>query len=303
MRLPTGGELPKTGGFRGLSANVPGIIGTVNWESVYGRPASDLEGYLLETFRELVPASRRLLAYPQIPADVLAEARRSYLTEWDETTPDEWLIAMADPAVHGGGLHLGFAVTTRGVYWRNIGQNPGAAWYEQAPAPQARATWLDFGPAGAIDAQYLDAPTLDALVTFFNLAVAGYRDGVPAEFVRDWFVRQGADERGPYTEREMAALLRSGALLPYTSEARGAGMTDWAPMPQIDVVAEILADLKAAEPPPTPAREAYKRVVESRPIGPVRTRPEAGAGGKGEGKSVGQVIDGLINSVLKRFKG
>ncbi len=302
---------------------------TVNWESIYGRPATDMEGFILETFGELFRASRRLLVYPQIPGDVLAEARRSYLMHWDQAAQasaevlsdgsreasGEWLLAMGDPTVHGGGLHLGFALTTRAVYWRNIGQAPASAWIETMKEPEIRGTWLDFGPSGAIDFQYLDSGTLDNLVRFLQTTVAAYQEGVPAEFVRGWFVRNGSDERGPYTGREMTALLRSGALLPYTSDARGPGMADWAPMPQIDVVAEILEELKNREVPGTSTREAFKRVAESKPSGIVRTRPEekpdsrsAGkhgskATGRGESKSVGQVIDGLIDSVLKRLKG
>lgn len=275
----------------------------MNWEGIYGRPATDHEGFFLETFRDMFPSSRRLLVYPRIPPDVLAEARRSYLLEWDEGAPDEWLVAMVDPSLHGGGLHLGLALTTRALYWRNVGQAPGAVRFEHLPAPEVRGTWLDFGAAGSVDVQYLDTGTIDTLVRFLEIVVAAWRDGVPAEFVRGWVVRHEAAERGPYTERELVALLRSGALMPYTSEARGPGMADWAPMPQIDLVAEVLAEMKAVEAPPAPTREAFARVAGSKPTGPIRTRPAARTPPKQESRSVGQVIDGLIDSVLKRLKG
>ncbi|MBM3268549.1 MAG: hypothetical protein FJZ01_12945 [Candidatus Sericytochromatia bacterium] len=275
----------------------------MQWEALYGRPATDLEGYALETFHAAFRAARKMFIWPDVPPAALAEARASFLT----TEADDLLIALADAAAMGHGGHLGFAVTTRALWWRNIGQAPATAAFASLPDPVWRGTWLEFGPAGAIDVQAVDGAMIEALQIWARDLAAATREGVPWDFVRGWHVRHKDDARGPYTWREVEALLRSGALLPYTSEARGPGLADWTPMVRIDEVKGILSELKSAESAAEPVREASRRVTarpqeDEAPVKVAKPRKPATAPAKKE-KTVGQMIDGLIASVRKRFGG
>ncbi len=268
------------------------------WEAVYGRPATDLEGFALETFHAALGSARKLKVWPDVAAEVLAEARRSYLAA-DE---DDWLIAIADPAALGQGAHLGFAVTSRAIWWRNIGQPAGRAAFETMVGPELKGTWLEFGEAGSVDMQAVDGATIEALQAWCRTVAAAYRDGVPWDHVRGWYVRHKEEQRGPYTWRELDALLRSGALLPYTSEAYGPGLEDWTPMARIDEVAAILETLKSQEKPPEPARGAAQRASTSRPADEKVKIARPSRGEQTKPRSVGQVIDGVIDSVLKRLR-
>jgi hypothetical protein len=277
----------------------------MNWEPIYGRPATDLEGFMLETFQAAFRGARQVHLWPDVPPERLSEARRSFLFGEE----DDWLIALADS---GQGAHLGFAVTLRAIWWRNIGQEPGWAALAGMSDPVLRGTWLEFGTGSSLDVQTVDGSNIEALQSWCKGVSAACRDGVPWDFVRGWDVREKDEQRGPYTWRELAALLESGALLPYTSEARGPGLADWTRMVRIEEVKQILAAQKAPDRPREPLREASKRItarpqdetagvkvaLSPKPAQAARRRLE-GAGG--EKKTVGQVIDGLIESVRKRL--
>jgi hypothetical protein len=289
----------------------------MNWESVYGRPASDYEDYVLTTWREKVPPNRRVHVFPEIPAATLADAKRSFLTDWDEGGSEEWLIALSNPDAHGQGAHIGFALTTRAIYWRNVGQAPGVtsldALADEAGTPLLPTirdlAWLDFGAAGRIDLNHFDAATLDSLVAWLHAVASVYKLGVPPEFVRGWYVRHEDDQqRGPYTWLELDGLLRSGALMPYTSHAWGPGFEDWVKMTRIDVVAEILEDLKRAEgaaKPAEPPRSAARRTVHAVNPGEVQVHNLGASSRRNaapEPDTVGKKVDRLIDTVMKRFK-
>jgi hypothetical protein len=81
----------------------------------------DVRGMAVDAF------SRRASLHiaPNLPADKLRIARRTHA---DEMRDDDTIVVLYDPL--GGGNDDGFAVTPWGIFWKNRGEDPEVAWWE-----------------------------------------------------------------------------------------------------------------------------------------------------------------------------
>lgn len=260
----------------------------MNWEALYGSKPSDLETFVLEAFREVLPAARKLRVHPDIQD---AQRREATFLPASEPFP----ICLGNASALGQGTQYGFAVTTNGLFWRNFGeadQHLGFAAITGVPTLGGDCR-LDLGDGKRIDMQSLDGTTIDGLIAFIVRAAHAAREGPPEAFVKAWYLQQDGDHMGPYSPRDLADLIGANVVRPFTTLAWREGMADWETLAHLDVVSGVLKDLKAASGPPraTPASSANRIVSRSLKPVPVAA-PNA---------TVGQKIDGWIDAVKRKL--
>jgi Holliday junction resolvasome RuvABC ATP-dependent DNA helicase subunit len=132
--------------------------------------ATDIENKLLQALDEQFIRGPNAFIWPKIPADKLSAGKASIV----KLQRDEIVLALFDTTIFAKNMKNGIALTTRGIYWREL-------WSEQEALPYADIV----GPLGCTEDNNLtlddeteitclaDTPTV-AIVSFLQKAAKAY---------------------------------------------------------------------------------------------------------------------------------
>ena len=139
-----------------------------------GTTSTDLDQYVIKCFNELFTPSKRIYVQPNIAPQVLLGAQYINLQS------DEQLIAIFDETFTKN-AKVGFAFTTRGVYWQNQYEKVRVVDYASLKGPFeiGGGGVLRLGPGLKINIDMTDTYIRDDLVIFMDKVCSAYCDGIP----------------------------------------------------------------------------------------------------------------------------
>ncbi len=133
---------------------------------------------VVNSFHQCFPRSDRLHVEPQIPDEIRRGARHYFYLQ-----PDENLIAIYDETVFGSGKN-GFSLTTKRIYWKNLGEEGQIREYASLVGPffiESSPNRIQVGPDLAISIFLMDEKIGEGCVDFLGKACLAYTEGPPVE--------------------------------------------------------------------------------------------------------------------------
>lgn len=215
----------------------------MGWNKIYDREPNEKEKEVLELFHLIFSSENRVHIFPDIPPKILSGATKTFL----KLQTDELLIAIFDETMIMKNGELGFAFTTKRLYWKNQSEKPRILEYSKIPIlPKAKGLLKDNIDLGV--GTYLEltnhSEKCNQIIKFLSRAKEIYNNKNIERSNNNegkvWYIFSEGNQLGPYDENAIKMLILTNQISTNNALLWRQGMSQWQPFSKVSEFNDIL---------------------------------------------------------------